>query len=173
MPKHNDVWLRNRNQTIKCRCGTSEHGLAKAVARARRGGRGRSVPPLAAPGAASRCCLRQGPNHRVARGRRALSRGAWWDAGGLWGGAVDRGLAAGAAAASGERREGAASSAAAAPPPPQVFGASPVQGTASALPPAPLAGRFVQPLCGDGRSAPGQDPGTPRSGRFAHTLICF
>lgn len=86
---------------------------------------------------------------------------------------MDRGLAAGAAAASGERREGAASPAAAAPPPPQLFRGSPVQDTGSALPPPPLAGRFVQPLCGDGRSAPGQEPRNAAVGPFRAHLGLF
>lgn len=91
------------------------------------------------------------------------------------GGAADRGLAAGAAAASGERREGAAAPAAAAPPPPQRSRGSPVQGTASARPclPPPLAGALCSRCVGTGEVHRGRSRGTPRSGRFAYTLICF
>lgn len=156
-----------------CRSGTRFGGAGPRAAMAAPGGagEGRSVPPLAAPGAASRRCPGQGPHHREARGRRALCRGGCWDAGGRSGGSrPGGGSGRGLRWAPGRGRV------------PRGGGAS----APTALQGLPRAGHGLGPasrrrlqgsLCsrcvGTGEVHRGRSRGTPRSGRFAHTLICF
>lgn len=142
--------------------GAGRHG------RARRGGRGTLCPSSRC--SRSRLSLLSAADHRVAQGRRALCRGGCWDAGGLWGGAADCGLAAGAAAASGEPREGTGRDRdpdpAAAPLPPRRCRGSPGQGRARprACLRRPLRGGLCRRCVGTGGAYPGREPPGRRCG---------
>lgn len=173
IPKLNDVWMENRNQTIPCRCGTSEYGSEAAPARgppwprpAGRAGAALSLlsllpePPLAAGSGGARTIEWRGVGGRSAAVAAGMREGCGAERRiAAWRRERPRPQVSGGKGPRPRRRRLRPHSAAGAPP----CRAQP----RPSLPP-PSAG-VVQPVCGDGRSVAGAGAPGRRGGAVPRT----